>query len=180
MPPPARGREWVRSLSRWSNVARREGLLALENELTRAGDDNFVRNGLQMIVDGWEPERIAETLRVEIDAYEDRLRSGAAVWESAGGYAPTLGIMGAVLGLIHVMEHLSDPSRLGAGIAVAFVATIYGVGFANLVFLPAAQKLRTITDVLVRERELVADGLVAVARGENPRIMEQRLTGYLG
>jgi chemotaxis protein MotA len=101
------------------------------------------------------------------------------VWESAGGYAPTIGILGAVLGLIHVMEHLGEPARLGAGIAVAFVSTIYGVGFANLLLLPTAHKLRVLTDGLVRERELIADGLVSVARGENPKLIEQRLAGYL-
>lgn len=178
-PPRSRGPYFVQSLARWSAVARRDGLLALESELQRAGDDNFVRNGLQMLIDGWSPERMREALHVEIDAYEERLRAGAAVWESAGGYAPTLGILGAVIGLIHVMEHLSDPTRLGAGIAIAFVATVYGVGLANLVFLPAAYKLRAISDNLVRERELVADGLVAVACGENPHRIEQRLSAYL-
>src|SRR5262249_21256192 len=147
--------------------------------LQNSDNDQFMKDGLQMLVDGWDAERMREALDIEITTYEDRLRGGAQVWESAGGYAPTIGILGAVLGLIHVMEHLSEPSRLGAGIAVAFVATIYGVGFANLFFLPTAHKLRVLTEELVRERELMADGLVSVARGENPKLIEQRLSGYL-
>jgi chemotaxis protein MotA len=179
MPPPPRGRHLMRVLGRWSNLVRREGLLSLESELENSDNDQFMKNGLQMLVDGWEADRMREALDIEITTYEERLRGGAQVWESAGGYAPTIGILGAVLGLIHVMEHLSEPARLGAGIAVAFVATIYGVGLANLVLLPTAHKLRVLTDGLVRERELIADGLVSVARGENPKLIEQRLAGYL-
>ena len=178
-PPPQRGRHLMRVLGRWSSLVRREGLLSLESELENSDNDQFMKTGLQMLVDGWDAERMREALDIEITTYEERLRGGAGVWESAGGYAPTIGILGAVLGLIHVMEHLSEPSRLGAGIAVAFVATIYGVGFANLLFLPTAHKLRALSDGLVRERELMADGLVAVARGENPQLIEQRLSGYL-
>jgi chemotaxis protein MotA len=179
VPPPQRGRHLMHVLGRWSNLVRREGLLSLESELQNSDNDQFMKNGLQMLVDGWDAERMREALDIEISTYEDRLRGGAQVWESAGGYAPTIGILGAVLGLIHVMEHLTEPSRLGAGIAIAFVATIYGVGFANLFFLPTAHKLRVLTEELVRERELIADGLVSVARGENPKLIEQRLSGYL-
>jgi chemotaxis protein MotA len=118
-------------------------------------------------------------LERDIETFEQSHRAAAKVWESAGGYAPTVGIMGAVMGLIHVMENLSDPSKLGAGIAVAFVATIYGVGSANLIFLPLAGKLKTVIGREVKRREMLIDGLVAIANGDNPRIIEGRLEGYL-
>ena len=141
--------------------------------------DGFSRKGLQLLVDGAEPERLREVLEVEINTYEQQLRMGAKIWEAAGGYSPTIGILGAVLGLIHVMENLSDPSKLGAGIAVAFVATIYGVGLANLVFLPMSNKLKAHIGRLVMHREMIVDGLVGIANGDNPRIIESRLQGYV-
>jgi chemotaxis protein MotA len=131
------------------------------------------------VVDGAEPGVLRETMELEIGAYEEQQRQAAKVWESAGGYAPTIGILGAVLGLIHVMENLSDPSRLGAGIAVAFVATIYGVGSANLIFLPISNKLKFIISRELMLREMMVEGLVAIANGENPRVIEIRLQGYL-
>lgn len=112
-------------------------------------------------------------------AYEEHQRMAAKVWESAGGYAPTIGILGAVMGLIHVMENLSDPSKLGSGIAVAFVATIYGVGSANLLFLPIANKLKALVAKEMVKREMVVEGLVSIANGENPRIIETKLRGYI-
>ena len=141
--------------------------------------DNFIRKGLQLLVDGAEPERLREVLEVEINTYEGELKLSARIWEAAGGYSPTIGILGAVLGLIHVMENLSDPSKLGAGIAVAFVATIYGVGLANLVFLPMANKLKAHINRLIVQREMIVDGLVGIANGDNPRIIESRLQGYI-
>lgn len=179
MPPVPRARDIIEVLRRWARAARKGGYLALEPEL-EAIEDDFVRGALHMLVDGWSPERIRATLEAEIDAYEERLRAGAGVWEAAGGYAPTLGILGAVLGLMHVMQNMSDPTQLGAGVAVAFVATVYGIGLANLVFLPAASKLRALVDAQVRERELVLEGLIAVMQGENPKVLELRLAGYLG
>ncbi|MBF1166291.1 MAG: MotA/TolQ/ExbB proton channel family protein, partial [Dechloromonas agitata] len=125
------------------------------------------------------PERIRELLEVEINTFEDEWRQSAKIWESAGGYSPTIGILGAVMGLIHVMENLSDPTKLGAGIAVAFVATIYGVGLANLVYLPIAGKLKYYIGRMVSTREMLIDGLVGIAVGDNPRIIEARLKGYL-
>ena len=110
---------------------------------------------------------------------EEYHRQAARIWEAAGGYAPTIGILGAVLGLIHVMENLSDPARLGSGIAVAFVATIYGVGLANLVFLPIANKLKVLIARQVLVREILVDGLVSIANGEHPRMIENRLLGYV-
>ena len=140
--------------------------------------DDFAKKGLQLLVDGVEPERIREVMEVQINTYEDELRQGAKVWEAAGGYSPTIGILGAVMGLIHVMENLSDPSKLGAGIAVAFVATIYGVGLANLVYLPMANKLKAQVSRHVTYREMLVDGIVGIANGDNPRIIENRLRGY--
>lgn len=167
----------IQQVSNWSHVSRREGLLALEGFINPMKDE-FARKGLQLLVDGVEPERLREVLEVQLNTYEDELRQGAKVWESAGGYSPTIGILGAVMGLIHVMENLSDPSRLGAGIAVAFVATIYGVGLANLVYLPMANKLKAQVARHVTYREMLIDGLIGIANGDNPRIIENRLRGY--
>ena len=177
--PPALGqRELIDRMAEWSHAARKEGLLALEGYLAELPDP-FLRKGLQLLVDGAEPERVREVLEVEIGVQEEQLKLAAKIWESAGGYAPTIGILGAVMGLIHVMENLSDPSKLGAGIAVAFVATIYGVGSANLVFLPIAKKLLAHVSRLTLTREMYVDGLIGIASGENPRIIESRLQGYL-
>ncbi len=177
--PPVLGQhELIGRIAEWSHTARREGLLALEGYLAELRDP-FLRKGLQLLVDGAEPERVREVLEVEIATQEEQLKRAAKVWESAGGYAPTIGILGAVMGLIHVMENLTDPSKLGAGIAVAFVATIYGVGFANLVFLPIARKLLAHVARLSLVREMYVDGLIGIANGDNPRIIESRLQGYL-
>jgi len=162
----------------WSAVSRREGLLALETHLNQQKDP-FVKKGLQLLVDGADPERLRELLEVEISSYEEEMRLAAKIWEAAGGYSPTIGILGAVMGLIHVMENLSDPAKLGAGIATAFVATIYGVGLANLVYLPMANKLKYHIGRMVTAKEMVVDGLVGIAVGDNPRIIESRLRGYI-
>ncbi len=177
-PPSIDYAQLIRQVSEWSHIARREGLLALENVLTQLNDD-FTRKGLQLLVDGVEPERMREILEVEITAFEQEMKLSARIWEAAGGYSPTIGILGAVLGLIHVMENLSDPSKLGAGIAVAFVATIYGVGLANLVFLPMSNKLKAHINRQVVRREMLVDGLLGIANGDNPRIIESRLQGYV-
>ncbi|BAO28718.1 flagellar motor protein [Sulfuritalea hydrogenivorans] len=177
-PPVVDSEKLISDIGRWSQVARKEGLLALEAQIVSLPDP-FVRKGLQLLVDGAEPERLREVLEVEIGAYEAKLKLASKVWESAGGYSPTIGILGAVMGLIHVMENLSDPAKLGSGIAVAFVATIYGVGAANLVFLPVAKKLMANVTRLVTLREMLVDGLVGIANGDNPRIVESRLQGYL-
>ena len=162
----------------WSQTARRGGLLALEPFIDEQ-NELFHRRGLQMLVDGAEPEVLRDTLERELGAYEHGRLEAAKVWMAAGGYSPTIGILGAVMGLIHVMENLSDPSKLGAGIAVAFVATIYGVGGANLIFLPIANKLKHHVNKLVSERELFIEGLICIANGENPRIIEAKMQGYL-
>ena len=177
-PPVIDYLQLIKQITGWSQLSRREGLLALENAMGQLKDD-FARKGLQLLVDGAEPERLREVLEVEINTYEHELKMSARIWEAAGGYSPTIGILGAVLGLIHVMENLSDPSKLGAGIAVAFVATIYGVGLANLVFLPMSNKLKAHINRLLVQREMIVDGLVGIANGDNPRIIESRLRGYI-
>ena len=178
VPPVIEQKRLMEQILTWSQLSRREGLLALENQIPRVKDE-FTKRGLQLLVDGADPERIRELLEVEIDTFEDEWRQSAKIWESAGGYSPTIGILGAVMGLIHVMENLSDPTKLGAGIAVAFVATIYGVGLANLVYLPIAGKLKYYIGRMVAPREMLIDGLVGIAVGDNPRIIEGRLRGYL-
>lgn len=178
MPPAINPRATLDNLLAWSQQARRGGLLALE-PLIEQQPDLFQRRGLQMLVDGAEPEILREALEMDLTAYEDHATEAAKVWMAAGGYAPTVGIIGAVMGLIHVMENLSDPSKLGAGIAVAFVATIYGVGGANLIFLPVAGKLRYWVGRQVAEKELFIQGIIAIANGENPRLIEAKLQGGL-
>ncbi|MBI1905866.1 MAG: flagellar motor protein [Rhodocyclales bacterium] len=178
VPPLAAHARLIEEATSWSHTARREGLLALEARIEMLADP-FMRKGVQLLVDGVEPERLRELLEVEIDASEAQMKLRARIWEAAGGYAPTIGILGAVMGLIHVMENLSDPSRLGAGIAVAFVATIYGVGFANLVFLPISKKLLAHIGSITSQREMLVDGLVGIANGDNPRIIESRMRGYI-
>lgn len=178
VPPRLDATALVEHIAVWSAAARKGGLLALDPHIAGI-DDPFVRKGLQLVVDGTEPLVLKRVLDVEIETFEDLHRQGARVWEAAGGYAPTIGILGAVMGLIQVMENLSDPTHLGAGIAVAFVATIYGVGLANLAFLPIANKLKALVARQVLMREMLVDGLVGIANGENPRLIAGRLEGYM-
>jgi chemotaxis protein MotA len=178
IPPVIEQKKQLDQLLAWSQIARREGLLQLENQLATIKDP-FARKGLQLVVDGADPVHIRELLEVDINTFEDEWRQSAKIWEAAGGYSPTIGILGAVLGLIHVMENLSDPTKLGAGIAVAFVATIYGVGLANLVYLPMAAKLKYYIVRMVASKEMLVDGLIGIALGDNPRIIESRLRGYM-
>ncbi|HMW17824.1 MAG TPA: flagellar motor protein [Accumulibacter sp.] len=178
LPPVVDHQRLITQITGWSHISRREGLLALDSIVEQLSD-SFTRKGLQLLVDGAEPERLREVLEVEIDTFEQEMKLAARIWEAAGGYSPTIGIMGAVLGLIHVMENLSDPSKLGTGIAVAFVATIYGVGLANLVYLPIANKLKAHINRMIVQRQMLIDGLVGIANGDNPRIIESRLQGYL-
>ncbi|MES2352882.1 MAG: flagellar motor protein [Pseudomonadota bacterium] len=178
-PPPSNLNESLDQLIEWANIARKDGVLVLESKLPSI-TDSFTRSGLQMLIDGFEPEKIREALDLELSIYDERQRNAARVWEAAGGYSPTIGILGAVLGLIHVMENMTEPSKLGAGIAVAFVSTIYGVGFANLVFLPISNKLKSVIRQEIVVREMMQDGLVGIASGENPRLIATRLQSYLG
>ena len=162
----------------WSLTARKEGLLGLEG-VADAEPDPYARKGLQLLVDGAEPEAIRSILEVDFLTQESRDIQAAKVFESMGGYAPTIGIIGAVMGLIHVMGNLADPSQLGNGIAVAFVATIYGVASANLILLPVANKLKAITLRQSRYREMLLEGLLSIAEGENPRSIELKLQGFM-
>jgi len=169
----------VASIVHYAKLARKDGILALEDALEREPDP-LLKKGLSLAVDGIQAKTLRDMLEIEIAASEEREIAPSRVWDSAGGYAPTIGILGAVLGLIHVMENLSDPSRLGAGIAVAFVATVYGVGSANLLFLPLAAKLRSRAHAASRRRELVLEGIIAIQDGLNPRLIDQKLRGILG
>jgi chemotaxis protein MotA len=178
IPPPTELAPTIRKLVAWSEIARRDGLLGLEDASERE-PDLFLRKGMQLLVDGSEPETIRTVLEVELDAQEQNDLQGARVFEGMGGYAPTVGILGAVMGLIHVMQNLADPSKLGSGIATAFVATIYGVGLANLFLLPFANKLKNLTLARSRYREMVIVGVVAIAEGENPRNIDLKLRGFL-
>jgi len=177
--PPKLGSELaVENIVEWSNIARKEGLLGLE-AIAETASDPFSSKGLQLLVDGSEPEVIRNILEVEVDVKEHHDMEAAKVYDGLGGYSPTIGIIGAVMGLIHVMNNLADPSKLGPGIAVAFVATIYGVGLANLLFLPMANKLKALVHHQTQYREMVIEGIVAIAEGENPRNIETKLQGYL-
>ena len=175
--PEAEEADLARNVALWSATARREGFLSLERFLTGESDP-FVQQGLRLIIDGVDPMVMRELLSQEIAVYEARERAAARIWESAGGYAPTIGILGAVLGLIHVMENLTEPAKLGSGIAVAFVATIYGVGFANLIFLPLGARLRARVTREVQKREMLADAFVGIANSENSRVIEERMLVY--
>ena len=177
-PPVRDSHALVSRIVEWSNVARRQGLLGLEPEIPGVRDE-FLRKGLQMVVDGSEPEAIRQTLEIELQSQLHRDMAAAKVFEGMGIYAPTLGIIGAVLGLMAVMKNLADPSKLGHGIAAAFTATIYGIGVANLALLPMASKLKGVVADQTLEREMLIEGLIAIAQGENPRNIEARLSGYL-
>ena len=177
-PPEFALEQSINSLVKWSQVARKEGLLGLENLVVNE-PDQFIRKGMQLLIDGNEPEVIRETMEIELSAKEEVDLQAAHVFESMGAYAPTLGILGAVMGLIHVMGNLAEPDQLGGGIAVAFVATVYGVGFANLVFIPMGNKLKSLIHKQSHFREMLIEGIVAIAEGENPRALQGRLSGFV-
>ena len=176
-PPVANLEKVRREVVGWAYRSRKEGLLGLES-IAEAEKRGFYKKGLQLMVDGAEPESIRSLLETDLTLQERLDLQAAKVFDGMGGYAPTIGIIGAVMGLIHVMGNLGDPTKLGAGIATAFVATIYGIGFANLFLLPVGMKLRTAVRDLSLEKELVIDGLVAIAEGENPSLIDVRLEAY--
>lgn len=178
LPPKLGGEKMIEKIMEWSNIARKEGLLGLET-IAETETDPFARKGLQLLVDGSEPEIIRRVLEVELDAKEHHETQAAKVFEAMGGYCPTIGIIGAVMGLIHVMENLADPSKLGSGIATAFVATIYGVGLANMLFLPFANKLKSQVHVRTQLNEMMVEGVISIAEGENPRNIETKLQGFI-
>ncbi len=177
-PPLLDYRGGIGRIVRWATAARKEGLLGLES-VADSEKDPFARKGLQLLVDGSEPDSIRSVLELESYLRERRDVDAAKFYESMGGYSPTIGIIGAVMGLIHVMGNLADPSRLGPGIAVAFVATIYGVALANLFFLPVASKLKARARGEAQFREMMVEGIIAIAEGENPRAIELKLNGFV-
>lgn len=176
-PPADDTPELIRRITTWSRVARHDGLLALDSSVEREREP-FIRTGLQYVVDGADATTIRHAMELEVHLREESEFEAVRVYESAGGYAPTIGILGAVLGLIHVLENLAEPDKLGPGIAVAFVATVYGVGLANLILLPLAGKLKAVVRRRMRRLEMVLEGLVAIAEGANPRLIEYRLRAY--
>ncbi len=178
-PPMEDTETLIAKMVEWSETARKQGLLGLEPAL-ETEPDPFAQKALQMLVDGTEPEKIREALEAELEAKEKSETASAKVFEGLGIYAPTLGIIGAVLGLIAVMKNLADPSKLGPGIAAAFTATIYGIGLANLFFLPIANKLKDIIKKQTHAKEMIIIGIIAIAEGENPRNLETKLKGFMG
>lgn len=177
-PPRAVFKDGIKKIVKWSVAARKEGLLGLET-MAETESDQFARKGLQLLVDGSEPESIRRVLEADLYIHEQRDHDAIRFYESMGGYSPTIGIIGAVIGLIHVMRNLADPNELGPGIAIAFVATIYGVALANLLLIPIANKLKMCIHEQSQFRELFIEGIIAIAEGENPRAIEVKLSGYL-
>lgn len=171
-------RPLMNELLGYSRTARRHGVLALEDALERISDP-FLKKGLELAIDGTESSEIRRVMELESMVEQERHEEEARVFESAGGYAPTVGIVGAVLGLIIVMKHIDATDKIGPGIAVAFTATIYGVGSANLVFLPFAKKIRARARALLQRQEFILQGVCAIAEGLNPRVSERILEAFL-
>jgi len=169
--------EVVETFVRLSDRARREGLLALEQEA--AGLEPFASRGIQMVVDGTDPTLVREVLESDVDSMRERHKHGSAVFEAMGGYSPTMGIIGTVMGLVHVLENLANPDELGHLIAAAFIATLYGVMFANCIFLPMGTKLKIKSAEEVHHKELIVEGVLAVQAGDNPRMVRDKLEAFL-
>lgn len=161
-----------------ADKARREGLLSLEQELPEI-EDRFLQQGLQLIIDGTDPELTRSMLETELYAVEQRHKVGISMFEAAGGYAPTFGIIGTVMGLVQVLGNLDDPGSLGPSIAVAFVATLYGVGSANIMWLPLSAKLKNKSSKENMIRELILEGVLSIQAGENPTIIREKLMSFL-
>jgi len=170
--------EMITILVNFSEKARREGLLALENDIQNS-DNEFLKKGLQLIVDGTDPELIKSILETELVFMEKEEEAAIAVFESAGGYSPTLGIIGTVMGLISVLNNLSNPSELGHSIATAFVATLYGVATANLFWLPVGNKLKIKAKEEILLYEMILEGILSIQAGNNPRILEEKLKAFI-
>lgn len=167
----------INDIVSWATKARESGYLALEDTALEI-EDTYTQKGLNLLVDGVELENLQQALELDLDIYREHSLRSANVYEAMGGYSPTIGILGAVLGLIHAMSNLTAPDLLGQGIATAFIATIYGVGFANLFYLPIANKLRTIIHQQTMYREMVCEGLISIANGENPHAIENKLSAF--
>lgn len=158
--------------------ARKEGILALQSDIAQI-DDPFLKKGLELMTDGTDPQLLRELLETELGFYEDEVGAAAKVWEGFGGYCPTVGIIGAVLGLIHVMQNLDDPSKIGSGIAVAFVATVYGVGAANLIAIPMGNKLKAKRKTTIHTREMMIEGILSIQAGESPNFIGEKLKVFI-
>lgn len=161
-----------------ADKVRREGLLFLENQLPQVSDD-FMRKGIQLVVDGTDPELVRQIMETEMYSVQERHHSGASIFEAAGGYAPTMGIIGTVMGLVHVLSNLEKPETLGPSIALAFIATLYGVGSANIFWLPIAEKLKNLSKKEAMLRELMLEGIMSIQAGYNPVLIRERLTAFL-
>ncbi len=177
--PDDRSAESAEQLVGLARRSRREGLIKLEDDAAAASDP-FLRGAVEALLEGHSSAQLRVLLEAELAREQEEDEAGPRVLEAAGGYAPTLGILGAVLGLIQVMQNLSEPDRLGGGIAIAFVATVYGVGAANLVFLPLAQKVRTKLARELRRKELILEGICAIQEGMSPALLSRRLHSLLG
>jgi chemotaxis protein MotA len=170
--------EVVRTLVGFAERARRDGLLALE-EAARQIEDPFMRKGIEMAVDGTDPEELRVILETEIDAKRASDKIGTNLFLKMGGYAPTMGIIGTVLGLVHVLENLSQPEKLGPLISGAFVATLWGILSANVMWLPIGSKLQRMSDLEVHHMELLLEGIMSIQAGANPRVIQQKLLSFL-
>ncbi|HVM91870.1 MAG TPA: flagellar motor protein [Terriglobales bacterium] len=168
----------VNELVVYAQRARREGIVSLDSKLGEINDP-FLKKALMLAVDGTDPEELRKMMELDLDHQIDHSEKVAQVFEAAGGFAPTIGIIGAVLGLIQVMQHLQNIDEVGKGIAVAFVATIYGVGSANLLFLPSAGKLKIKSRQELVWREMTLEGVISILEGMNPRMIETKMLGYL-
>ncbi|MGK2231996.1 MAG: chemotaxis protein MotA [Colwellia sp.] len=177
VPPKYDVEQGIESIVEWSEKARESGFLSLEY-IAEEENDFFVNKGLNLLVDGAEVENLRVSLELDLDLYREHNLRSAHVFESMGGYSPTIGILGAVLGLIHAMSNLAAPELLGQGIATAFVATIYGVGFANLIYLPIANKIKAIVHQQTMYREMMTEGIIAIALAENPHAIENKLSAF--
>jgi chemotaxis protein MotA len=162
----------------YAEKARRDGLLALDGQLGEL-DDEFTRKGLQLVVDGTDPDLVREILEAEIDGMSARHAAGAMPFEKAGGFSPTMGIIGTVMGLVHVLENLANPASLGPAISTAFIATLLGVGAANVVFLPVANRLKALSSEEGELRWLTLEGILAIQSGDNPRIVQEKLLSFV-
>jgi len=177
VPPVYNIEQGIENIVQWAERAREAGYLSLEN-VALDEQDPFVAKGLNLLVDGVELDNLKASLELDLDLYREHSLRSAAIFESMGGYSPTIGILGAVLGLIQALGHLQEPALLGQGIATAFVATIYGVGFANLVYIPISNKIRAIVHNQTMYREMITEGLLAIAAAENPHAIENKLSAF--
>jgi chemotaxis protein MotA len=168
----------VTELVGFAEQARRDGLLALDEQLANV-EDPFTKKGLQLVVDGTDPELVADVLEAENDAMRKRHKAATQPFEKAGGYAPTLGIIGTVFGLVHVLSNLSKPETLGPSISSAFIATLLGISTANLVYLPIASRLKQLSEEELHFREMTLEGILAIQAGDNPRVVQEKLTAYV-